>query len=328
MNRGAWNRRQVLGAMLTGTLAVALGSAAKGAGTPEPRIGLALGSGGARGLAHIQVIEVLDKLGLRPHRIAGSSIGAIVGALYASGLSAADLHEIIDSLTKEHDESWFEALLSRDLTRWMQFIEPGAERGGIARSDAFIGFLRDKAGITRFDELTIPLRVVATDFWSREMVVFETGDLWPAVQASMAVPGLFEPIRHRDRVLVDGGLTNPVPFDLLEDCDLIVAVDVLGSRTPETPDALPSSMDSLFNTFQIMQSSILTEKLKRMQPDIFVRPDIQDIRVLDFYRFEEILEQGIPARDAFEAELRQRVVPAESSSRRNPPQRTTIPTPS
>lgn len=328
MNRGAWNRRRVLGAMLTGTLAAALGSAAKGAGTAEPRIGLALGSGGARGLAHIQVIEVLDKLGLRPHRIAGSSIGAIVGALYASGLSAADLHEIIDSLTKEHDESWFEALLSRDLTRWMQFIEPGAERGGIARSDAFIGFLRDKAGITRFDELTIPLRVVATDFWSREMVVFETGDLWPAVQASMAVPGLFEPIRHRDRVLVDGGLTNPVPFDLLEDCDLIVAVDVLGSRTPETPGALPSSMDSLFNTFQIMQSSILTEKLKRMQPDIVVRPDIQDIRVLDFYRSEEIFEQGIPARDAFEAELRQRVVPVEPSSRRNPPQRTTISTPS
>ncbi len=328
MSRGHWNRRRVLAGMLTGAIATALGSVATAAGPSNPRIGLALGSGGARGLAHIQVIEVFDKLGLRPHRIAGSSIGAIVGALYASGLSAADLHEIIDSLTKEHDESWFEALLARDLTRWMQFIEPGAERGGIARSDAFIRFLRDKAGVTRFDELTVPLRVVATDFWSRDMVVFETGDLWPAVQASMAVPGLFEPIRHRDRVLVDGGLTNPVPFDLLENCDLIVAVDVLGSRTPETPDALPSSMDSLFNTFQIMQSSILTEKLKRMQPDIVVRPDIQDIRVLDFYRFEEIFKQGLPARDAFESELRQRVMPAKTSASRNLFKRTTLSTPS
>ena len=325
MNRGGWNRRRVLAGMLSGAISTALGPAATAGGGSNPRIGLALGSGGARGLAHIQVIEVFDTLGLRPHRIAGSSIGAIVGALYAAGLSAEDLHGVIDSLTKAHDESWFDALISRELTRWLQFIEPGARRGGMARSDAFIDFLRETAGIARFDELAIPLRVVATDFWSRDMVVFDTGDLWPAVQASMAVPGLFEPVRHQERVLVDGGLTNPVPFDLLDDCDLIVAVDVLGNRTPDGPNALPSSMDSLFNTFQIMQSSILAEKLKRLQPDIFVRPDIQDVRVLEFYRFEEIFAQGIPARDALEAELRRRT---GASSRWHPLQRPTTSTPS
>lgn len=325
MNRGGWNRRRVLAGMLTAAIATALGSVAKAGGPSDPRIGLALGSGGARGLAHIQVIEVFDTLGLRPHRITGSSIGAVVGALYAAGLSARDLHGVIDSLTKARDESWFEALISRELTRWLQFIEPGAERGGMARSDAFIEFLRETAGIARFDELAIPLRVVATDFWSRDMVVFDEGDLWPAVQASMAVPGLFEPIRHQERVLVDGGLTNPVPFDLLDDCDLVVAVDVLGNRTPETSNALPSSLDSLFNTFQIMQSAILAEKLKRTQPDIFVRPDIQDIRVLDFYRFEEIFKQGIPARDALETELRERL---GASSRGNSPQRAMTSTPS
>jgi NTE family protein len=319
MNRRGWNRRQALGALLAGALSSALASTGAASDRRDPRIGLALGSGGARGLAHVQAIEVFDALGLRPHRIVGSSIGAVIGALYAAGSSAADLHDIIDSLTKGRDESWFEALLSRELTRWLRFIEPAGERGGMARTDAFIGFLRDTAGIERFDELEIPLRVVATDFWSRDMVVFDSGELWPAIQASMAVPGLFEPVRHQNRVLVDGGLTNPVPFDLLDDCDLVVAVDVLGSRTPETPNALPSSVDSLFNTFQIMQSSIFTEKLKRTQPDILVRPDIQDIRVLDFYRFEEIFEQGAPARDELEAELRRKIGSDGGLARSLPP---------
>ncbi len=310
MNEKVWNRRETLALLLAGALAPVVGSGSTGNGgssRDEPRIGLALGSGGARGLAHLQVFEVLDALELRPHRISGASIGAIMGSLYAAGLSASEIHDALDSVTKARDEGWFEALLSRELTRWLRFIEPGAARGGVARSDAFIEFLKETAGVSTFDELEIPLRVVATDFWSREMVVFDSGDLWPAVQASMAVPGLFKPVEHQGRLLVDGGLTNPVPFDLLEDCDLIIAVDVLGIRTPEGAEEVPSSMDSIFNTFQIMQSSILAEKLKRQQPDILVQPDIKDVRVLDFYRFEDIFEQGRPARDELEAELRERL---------------------
>lgn len=308
MNIEGWSRRKMLAAMVAGAFVPALGTSdAMESRAAQPRIGLALGSGGARGLAHVQVFEVLDALELRPHCIAGASIGAIMGSLYAAGLSAADIHDAIDSITKARDESWFEALISRELTRWMRFIEPGAARGGMARSDAFIEFLQETAGVSRFEELAIPLKVVATDFWSREMVVFDRGDLWPAVQGSMAVPGLFQPVRYEGRLLVDGGLTNPVPFDLLEDCDLVIAVDVLGTRTPDGPDDIPSSLDSIFNTFQIMQSSILSEKLKRRQPDILMQPDIQDVRVLDFYRFEEIFEQGLPARDALESELRKRL---------------------
>lgn len=308
MKGNGWKRRSTLAVLLAGALAPVVAMAA---GMEEksmvPRIGLALGSGGARGLVHVQAFEVLDALALRPHRIAGASIGAIMGSLYAAGLSAADIHDAIDSVTKARDESWFEALISRELTRWMHFIEPGGTRGGMARSDAFIEFLRETAGVARFEDLSIPLKVVATDFWSREMVVFEQGELWPAVQASMAVPGLFEPVRHEGRLLVDGGLTNPVPFDLFEDCDLVIAVDALGSRTPDGPDDIPSSLDNIFNTFQIMQGAILAEKLKRRQPDILVQPDIRDVRVLDFYRFEDIFEQGRVARDALESELRQRL---------------------
>ena len=270
----------------------------------KPRIGLALGSGGARGLFHLQVFEVFDLLNLRPHCIAGSSIGAVMGALYAAGLSADAIHAALDRVTKARDESWFEALWSRELTRWLRFIEPGSIRGGVARSNAFIEFLRETTGhITRFEDLVIPLKVVATDFWNRDMVVYDQGELWAAVQASMAVPGLFQPVIRDGKVLVDGGLTNPVPFDLLEGCDLVVAVDVLGTRTPNGNDLHPSSLDSIFNTFQIMQSSILHEKLQRQRPDILLQPEIRDIRVLDFYRFEEIFAQGESARDEFAAEL-------------------------
>jgi NTE family protein len=300
-------RRRSLAVLLAGVLAPLVGAAGTAAASNGPRIGLALGSGGARGLAHVQVFEVLDALALRPHRIAGSSIGAVMGSLYAAGLSAANIHEAIDSITKARDETWFEALISRELTRWMRFVAPDMGPGGFARSDAFIEFLQETAGVSRFEELKIPLQVVATDFWAREMVVFDSGDLWPVVQASMAVPGLFKPVSHDGRLLVDGGLTNPVPFDLLGDCDLIIAVDVLGTRTPNGGAEVPSSLDSIFNTFQIMQSAIVAEKLKRQQPDFLVRPDIRDVRVLDFYRFEEIFEQGRPARDMLEAGLRARL---------------------
>jgi NTE family protein len=301
MSEHSWTRRTTL-ALLAAALTIPLA----GSAATRPRIGLALGSGGARGLAHVLVFEVLEELGLRPHRIAGSSIGAVMGSLYAAGLSAAEIHEMIDGITVSRDESWFQALLSRELTRWLRFVEPGLERGGLARSDAFVEFLRENAGVMRFEELQIPLRVVATDFWDRETVVFEAGELWPAVQASMAMPGLFKPVSHEGRTLVDGGLTNPVPFDLLDDCDVLIAVDVLGFRTPDGPE-IPSSMDSIFNTFQIMQSAILAEKLKRRQPDFLVRPDIRDVRVLDFHRFEDIFEQARPARDALEAGLRARL---------------------
>ncbi|ACL72145.1 patatin-like phospholipase family protein [Thioalkalivibrio sulfidiphilus] len=269
----------------------------------HPRIGLALGSGGARGLAHVLVFEVLDELGLRPHRIAGSSIGAIMGALYASGMSAADIHARIDRLTVSPEETWFHSLLEEDLSRWLGFFRPTLGSGGLIGADAFLAYLSETTGRTAFEELRIPLQVVATDMWTRESVVLEAGELWPAVQASMAVPGLFPPVSLGERYLVDGGLTNPLPYDLLlADCDLTIAVDVLGTRTVDSSRD-PSYFDTSFNTFQVMQMAILEEKLKRLQPDFLVRPDIKDVRVLEFYRFAEIFEQARPALETFRRDL-------------------------
>ena len=268
---------------------------------------MALGSGGARGLAHVLMLGVLDELGIRPRRLAGASIGAVIGVLYAAGVSASEIRGIIDSLTVSSDESWFDAVFAEDVTRGAAFIDLTTRRGGIIEADAFVDFLRKKTGCDRFEDLEIPLQVVAADFWSRQQVVFDSGPLWPAIRASMAVPGLFAPVEHDGRVLVDGGLVNPVPYDVFPDgCGITVAVDVLGKRTPEGA-ARPSYFDTSFNTFQIMQAAIINAKLELGRPDIFLRPDIRDVRMLDFYRFEDIFREAGPERDRLRTELRERI---------------------
>jgi NTE family protein len=260
------------------------------------RVGIALGGGGAKGLAHIPMLEVLDELGITPYRIAGTSIGAIIGCLYASGMSGSAIRKLVGNLTVSDKKSWLESLFSKDFWRGIELIEPRLGQGGLIDSDAFIAFLHEKIHVSRFNQLKIPLSIVATDFWEREQVVFDSGDLMIAVKASMAVPGLFNPVKYKNRVLVDGGLVNPVPYDLLlKDCDLVIAIDVLGHRTPDTNNG-PSYFETMFNAFQIMQAATMHEKLQNHQPDIYIKPDLHDIRVLDFYKAEEIYRQAESSR--------------------------------
>jgi len=158
--------------------------------------------------------------------------------------------------------------------------------------------------VTGFDQLAIPLRLVASDLWRREQVVFETGALRPALQASIAIPGLFTPVEHRGRVLVDGGLVNPVPYDLLfDDCDLVIAVDVGGVRSPSSDDE-PEYFETLFSTMQVMQASIMQAKMERQPPDVYIRPEIENIRVLEFNRVNEIYAQSDSARQNLKMALR------------------------
>ncbi|MDH3949317.1 MAG: patatin-like phospholipase family protein, partial [Gammaproteobacteria bacterium] len=268
------------------------------------KIGLALGGGGAKGLAHIQMLQVLDELNLRPHRIAGTSIGAIMGALYASGMSGQEIQQLIDRLTVSKDESWWSALFEEDVGRWWDIIEIQLGRGGLVDTQGLAGFLREIIPLTQFEDLNIPLKVVAADFWERKQVVFDRGDLFPALQASIAIPGLFSPVQYKGRVLVDGGLVNPVPYDLLfDECEVVIGIDVLGNRTPVSGDD-PSYFENTFNTFQIMQASIVREKIKCQPPHIYIHPDLNNIRVLDFHRFEEIYAQARPAQKKLKRALR------------------------
>lgn len=267
------------------------------------RIGIALGGGGAKGLAHVVVLEAFDELGIRPHAVAGTSIGAVVGVLYCAGQSAAELRASIDRLIIRDGESLRSAFADRRLFHWLDFIAPQFEGAGLIRSEKFISFLFESIHAETFDQLSIPLRVVAADFWNRQEVVLDSGPLRSAVQASMSLPGLFAPVMLDGRLLVDGGAVNPVPFDRLPvDCTVRVAVDVIGER--EHADGEPPSLsESIFNTFQIMEKSIIRAKLQAARPDIYLEVDVRGVRLLEFYKASQVFAQAEHAKDQLKRAL-------------------------
>jgi NTE family protein len=270
------------------------------------KIGLALGGGGAKGLAHIPLLEAFDELGIRPARIAGASIGAVIGAFYAAGRPAIEIRRDLDEMLFSREESGIE--LRFDILKGVQLLgqmfDVDFGTGGILKGDRFMSALEDELLVQTFEELQIPLEIVATDFWNREQVVLDSGDLVTAIRASMSLPALFSPVVAGDCVLMDGGAVNPVPYDLLfDDCDLVVAVDVSGMRETPADSAIPSITESIFNTFQIMSKAILDQKLRLRPPDLLLRPDIRDVRVLEFDKAPEIYEQAQAARDELVAWL-------------------------
>jgi NTE family protein len=269
----------------------------------RPTVGIALGAGGANGLAHIPMLEALDELSITPHRIAGSSIGAIIGALYASGMSGREIRELVEVFIISPGEGLVEELLNKDALRWVEFIEIELGKGGLLNSEGFISFLYDTLKHDTFEALGIPLKVTAADMWTRSGVVLESGQLLPAIKASMALPGIFQPVVIDNRVLIDGGTVNPVPYDLLmADCDIVIGIDVSGVHTQ--PDSLiPGYFETLFNSAKVMQQAIMTEKLRRQQPAIYIAPRIVDVRALEFYRAQQVFEQAGPAKQ----ELKQRL---------------------
>jgi len=264
-------------------------------------IGLALGGGGAKGLAHICMLEVIDEFGIRPSCIVGTSIGAIVGVLYASGMSAKTLREEIQSVSNTKKNKF--ANTAKNVFSWLQLVKVNWKGGGLLKVDAFLDDLMEHVKVSDFEELRTPLKVVAADFWQREEVVLGTGDIRTAIHASMALPGIFEPVVADGRVLVDGGVVNPVPYDLIMDeCDVTIAIDVMGSRT-ESVGLVPSLQESVFNSFQIMQKSILRQKIAAQPPDIYICPEIVDVLMLEFYQAGKIFAQAGPAADQLRREL-------------------------
>jgi NTE family protein len=270
----------------------------------QPRVGLALGGGGAKGLAHIPMLEALDELGIRPHRIAGTSIGAVVAALYAGGLSGTQIRALVEQFLVDRSDSERKLFALPRSLRWLDFIDPAFASGGLLDSSDFIAFLGENIQARRFRDLEIPLKVVTADLWSGAQVVLDSGPLLSAVQASMAVPGVFPPVERNGLKLVDGGLANPLPFDLLrEECDLVIAIDVSGDHLPEDDEEL-SSMGVVFHSFQIMSHNILAEKLRYRQPDIYIKPELLNVRMLEFYKAREVFDGAQPAKQQLTRALR------------------------
>jgi NTE family protein len=294
-----------------------------------PRIGLALGSGSARGLAHIGVLRAIEEAGVRIDAIAGTSMGAFVGAMYAAGR----LREL---------ERGFSGL---DWSGIAALLDPVFPRSGLIDGQKIGEFLRQHIDVPRIESLRIPFQAIATDLSSGEEVVLGQGDLVQAVRASIAVPGVFNPVRTNGRVLVDGGLVNPVPVSAVRamGAGLVIAVDlnhdivshrlrgeatqpggkpvvieavtrVLESFQPlEYPaliqfrdwlerDPLPGIFDVMLASLYIVQARITEASLREEQPDVLIQPPLGGVRFLDFDRAAEVIETGYrSAREALAA---------------------------
>src|SRR5262249_32766601 len=163
-----------------------------------------------------------------------------------------------------------------------------------------------------FAGLAIPFKAVATDLYSQEQVVLDKGDLRSAIAASIALPALFSGVERDNRLLMDGGLVNPLPFDVAEGAaDITVAIDVTGASSGPGKRLQPSALAALVSSSQILQRSIVREKLKASQPDVYIDVDVDRFHVLEFHRFKEVLAAAKPAKELLRRQL-QRVLTSQT----------------
>lgn len=274
-----------------------------------PTIGLALGGGGARGLAHIAMLEAFDELGLRPKIIAGTSIGAIVGAAYASGIPAKVLRTHTHELLAQRFGLVREVFAERPLQRLRGLFSGSSS---LFDAEAVLELILPKGVAADFKDLSIPLKVVASDFYDQEAQVFTSGSVRTAVAASMALPAIFKPVIVNNKALIDGGLTNPLPYDLLTgEADIIVAIDVSGAPVPDPRRNYPSAVEALFASAFLFERTIVREKLRSHQPDILVTAGTSHFQILDLMKVDEILEAAEPAKEKLKAQL-ERILSVET----------------
>lgn len=283
-----------------------------------PRVGLALGSGSARGWAHIGIIEALEEAGIHPEVVCGASIGALVGAAYASG-NLPWLHEWVETL------SWWDVVRLMDVRL----------NGGFIEGERLMEIFREYVEDQEIGKLSCRFAAVATDLETGREQWLEEGSLLDAVRASMALPGLFSPARYQERWLVDGGLVNPVPVSLCRalGAEVVIAVnlngDIVGKRRkrPQERAAHEGRLDPLMNrlneslrrnlpaallssgrgadgsgspglftvlldSINIMQDRITRSRMAGDPPDIYLAPRLAHLGVLDYDRAAEAIEQG------------------------------------
>jgi len=298
---------------------------------PTPKIGLALGSGSARGWAHIGVIKALTEAGIHVDYVAGTSVGAVVGAVYASG----------------RIDSFKDVVLQLDWKKIAFFLDVVFPKSGLIDGNRIAEFIRSHVGEKNIEDLSLPFCAVSTDLATGNEVVFQDGDIIEAVRASISVPGVFTPVRKSGAILVDGGLVNPVPVSVVRKmgADLVIAVDLnhdiidkkglkKASITNSTAlahnpgtmqgltkgskildalnnrletldlaalthirqwmarDPMPNIFEVLMTSINIMETQITATRLKADPPEALIQPHLGHIRFLEFNRAEEAIVAG------------------------------------
>jgi len=264
--------------------------------TPQHSLGLVLGGGGARGLAGVGIVDVLQELGLKPSRIAGTSMGALIGAFLCAGYSADEIHKL--------------ALESR----WTDVIDISAS-GGLMKGDRFAQWLADRLPET-FEDLDVPLTCTATDIDSGELIMLDRGDLIAALHASCAFPGAFTPVRIGSRNLVDGGLKSTVPVLALRGAglDRVIACDFQAPMNrpvvPADTDAFRTwarfwetltfrrrnlAADILLKAVDVLQTEVCRRQLQDDPPDLLIAPPMPGVNLEDFRLAPRIVAHGAAA---------------------------------
>jgi len=281
-------------------------------------VSLVLGSGAARGLAHIGVIRILLQAGLRIEAVAGSSMGALIGGIYAAG-------------KLDEYESWVRELSEFDVLKYLD-ISLGT-KAGLLKGEAIIAALKELIGDYEIEDLDIPFTAVAADLKARREVWLDRGNLFDAIRASIAIPAIFRPVRLNGHWLLDGGLLNPVPIapTLNNRTDMTIAVNVMGpatnepfgtakrkhqpkpksryreqiesfidtlqtklglERTEATAKDYLSLMDVVLESVETMQETITRFKLAAYQPDLLIEVPINVCQAHEFYRAPDIIMAG------------------------------------
>lgn len=244
-------------------------------------------------------------MGIRPVAIAGSSIGAIMGAGMAAGMKGREIHAYARTVLGHRGEVASRMWKTRPAS--ISEMMNGGLRVSQFNVEKVLKAFLPEAIPERFDELGIPLRVTATDYFGHELVVFKEGDLTSALAASAAIPAVFRPVRRDGRLLIDGGIYNPVPFDLLEGAaDIVIAIDVVGWPEENTSNH-PTSIDLMFGATQLMMQSIIATKLTATHPDILLRPPVSRFRALDFLKVDAVLGETAAIKDELKRAVDQAV---------------------
>lgn len=244
------------------------------------KIGIALGAGSARGWAHIGVLRELEKAGIKPQVICGSSIGALVGAVYAGG--------DIDDL-----ENWVLDLTWRKVLGFFDI----SFNGGFLKGARLISYLRDNLLDKRVEDMALPFGAVATDLRNGREVWLREGSAADVVRASIALPGLFTPFELNERLLVDGALVNPVPVSLCRamGADFVIGVDLgtppAGGRSPSDDRSL-NMIEVVAESISIMQTRITRSRLAGEPAEVLVTPRLGDVGALDYHRAAESIKAG------------------------------------
>lgn len=259
----------------------------------DEKVGLVLGGGGARGLAAIGIVEVLQEAGLRPARLAGTSMGAMVGAFLAAGTSPREIAALASSQS------------------WIKVVDVSA-RAGLIRGDKLLAWLRSKLPAD-FSDLEIPLTCTATDIDTGELIYLDEGDLPLAIRATCAFPGAFEPVVWRGRNLVDGGLKSTVPvlamrgrgLDRVVACDFQPPLDRPVVDPPEGTREMWAQFwqtltfrrralaaDILLKAVDILQTEVCRHQLAEQPPDLLIAPPMPDVNIEDFRLADRIIALG------------------------------------